>query len=385
MTTTVSSLEQLLWRGEGDALDFKVAPYRIVRATDDEKSEFAKDVLAMANAWRSEAAFILLGVDETVLPGPGRAIGAVDFPDDAILQELLRAKTNRVLEFSFEVVSFQGKRIGVLRVPCQKRPFFLKKDFGKLKAGVVYVRRGSSTDQADPDEVFRMGAESVEDVSPVFDVQFAGAGDQCPMGPRFLVESMELRTPSDAVLAPFRVTQRGPYDMDVSLNTDYHVELLRYAQVKGLMRPVRLMIANRSGRVARGVRMEFDVDSSRVMVATGLDPSRPSRDRYDSLLRSPIGVLRPQEPDIDVGRVGDRFRVVFYARTVQPKARVVSPRLFVGACNSGVEAILGRVYLDESEPQEVELTFELRAARRVTTLEDLVRAAEADPAVEDEE
>ena len=39
----------------------------------------------------------------------------------------------------------------------------MNKDFGKLKKQVVYVRQGSSTAQATPDEIARMGAASATD------------------------------------------------------------------------------------------------------------------------------------------------------------------------------------------------------------------------------
>lgn len=40
----------------------------------------------------------------------------------------------------------------------QQRPFYLTRDFGKLKKETVYLRRGSSTDFAKPDEIAQMGA-----------------------------------------------------------------------------------------------------------------------------------------------------------------------------------------------------------------------------------
>lgn len=56
--------KQLLAEGESSRLDYKSRQYRFVGASDDQKSELLKDVLAMANAWRDSDAYILLGVQE---------------------------------------------------------------------------------------------------------------------------------------------------------------------------------------------------------------------------------------------------------------------------------------------------------------------------------
>jgi len=53
-----------------------------------------------------------------------------------------------------------GREIGVIEIPLQERPLYLTKDYGRLQKGVVYIRRGSSTAEATPDEVAKMGAVS---------------------------------------------------------------------------------------------------------------------------------------------------------------------------------------------------------------------------------
>ena len=57
-------LEALLHEEESSSLDFKRQQYAFEGATDDEKSELLKDVLAFANAWRRNDAYILIGIDE---------------------------------------------------------------------------------------------------------------------------------------------------------------------------------------------------------------------------------------------------------------------------------------------------------------------------------
>lgn len=149
--------ERLLNEEESATLDFKRDQYPFAKATDDEKSELLKDILAFANAWRRADAFILIGVEE-VRGGRSTVVGITDHLADHSLQQFVVHQTNRPPQFSYEAFTFDGKQVGVIRVEDhQARPFYLKADYGKLKKNVVYIRRGSSTCEADLDEIARMG------------------------------------------------------------------------------------------------------------------------------------------------------------------------------------------------------------------------------------
>lgn len=152
-----TTVEALLWENESASLDFKEAQYPFAGATDDEKGEIIKDILAFANAFRREDAFILLGVRE-MHGGRAEVVGVEQHLPDASLQQLVNSKTNRPVEFSYHSLDLDGQQIGVIRVPQQRRPIFLTKPYGRLEASVVYLRRGSSTAKATPDEIAQMGA-----------------------------------------------------------------------------------------------------------------------------------------------------------------------------------------------------------------------------------
>jgi hypothetical protein len=149
-------IERLLYEEEGATLDFKREQYRFSRATDDDKSELLKDILAFANGWRREDAYILIGVEE-VRGGKGIPRGVTEHLNDSDLQQFVNSKTQRPVEFAYCAVLYEGKDLAVLQIPLQERPIYLKSNFGKLRANVVYIRRGSSTAEATPDEVARMG------------------------------------------------------------------------------------------------------------------------------------------------------------------------------------------------------------------------------------
>ncbi len=152
-------IEALLNEDESTSLDFKRDQYPFDSATDEQKAELLKDILAFANSWRRSDAFILIGVQE-VRGGRSQPLGVANHLDDASLQQFVNAKTNRKVDFRYEAVPVDGVTVGVVHVPLQDRPTYLTKDFGKLKANTVYIRRGSSTDHALPDEIARMGAQT---------------------------------------------------------------------------------------------------------------------------------------------------------------------------------------------------------------------------------
>lgn len=160
---TDSLLEELRYRGESSDLDYKSEQYLFVKASDEEKSELLKDILALANTYRDSSAYILIGFKENP-PHPAEVVGLSPESsiDDSRIQEFVNGKLETKLTFRYEERLFDNKFIAVISIPKQQRPFYLKKDFGKLKKEVVYVRRGSSTGIASPREIALMGAANKE-------------------------------------------------------------------------------------------------------------------------------------------------------------------------------------------------------------------------------
>ena len=165
-------LEVLLHEPEGTSLDFKSAQYPFEHATDEEKSELLKDILAFANSWRRTTAYILIGVDE-VKGGRSNVVGIGKHLDDAKLHQFVNGKTQRPVEFSYQVIPKEGTTIGTIEIPLQERPTYLKKRYGKLREHEVPIRDGSSTRPATPDEIAKMGAEGAIGGTPQLSLQWA--------------------------------------------------------------------------------------------------------------------------------------------------------------------------------------------------------------------
>ncbi len=159
MSLTPDLFEQLLHQEEGTGLDFKRDQYAFKGVPKDVQSELLKDILAFANTLRRSSAYILIGVEE-VKGGRSKVVGVQTHLDDADLQQFVNSKTQPPVDFTYFPFRTEGVEVGIIEIPVQKRPIYPKRTFGKVMENIVYIRRGSSTMIATPDEIIQMGIES---------------------------------------------------------------------------------------------------------------------------------------------------------------------------------------------------------------------------------
>ena len=133
---------QLLERQESDELDFKSQQYKF--GGDTKKSQFIKDIVAMANTPRNSSAYILIGVKEEA----GRATevcGIDEHKDEATLRSIIGNRVRPTPRFVYHQVLYQGKDLGLIEIPSSQdqviTPSF---DFGILREGAVYFRANSA-------------------------------------------------------------------------------------------------------------------------------------------------------------------------------------------------------------------------------------------------
>ena len=154
MTDDRNLVRELLSRMEGSTLDFKRDQYRL--GSNLQKASFVMDVVCMANTPRSESAYILIGVTERNAR-PGDLVGTVEHHDPAVLQNLVAGNTNPIVQFSYRVIDYSGLELGLFEIPVgQPVPIMATKEFGKLRPGVVYLRREAQNCQAGPHELRRI-------------------------------------------------------------------------------------------------------------------------------------------------------------------------------------------------------------------------------------
>lgn len=315
-------LEQLRYKGESTDLDFKQAQYPFSGATDHQKSELLKDILAMANAYRTGPGYILIGFkDQAPYPAEIVGIAASDHIDDAVLQQFVRSKVDPSLEFQYEERLFDGKHVAILTVPKQARPFAPNKDYGKIKKNAVYVRRGSSTAEASMSEISKMA------------VADAGSSKAARVDLRIDTEKNE-PLPSHLTMTFLEFDVLPDYDEESWLdmgngfgmrmpstrivNHDYYRDGAKYYATASRTVLVRLSLANLSDFALEEVKLELSCSA----------PQRQSIQisRSDEL---------PQEPTKDLmGRV---LRVQQFRERVSIDRRAKEPvcHVFLGTLRPG--------------------------------------------------
>lgn len=301
----------LLWQSESETLDFKRDQYLFDSATDDERSELLKDILAFANAWRTSTAHILIGVEE-VKGGRGAIVGAPHLLNRT-LQTFVQTKVNRPIKFSYEPVEFETKPIGIITIPVQDRPFFLSKPFGKLNAQTVYIRRGDTTSTANPDEVAQMGAKLAGGhTQPVLDFTFADLKKRSKLDCNSTFATVCLEVPENAQIPAYGQN----YGLMAKIgheNEDFYSDLAAYLRDSVHLQPLGVSVANVSTVTAQQVvvRLEFAEGDIEVMSA-GSRPAEAVKDRMlkmmrpDALLRSGVSVTQHEggtEVKIELGDI----------------------------------------------------------------------------------
>lgn len=302
-------LEQLRYKGEGSDLDYKAERYPFSGATDEQKSELLKDILALANAHRDGPAYILIGFKEAP-PNPAEVVGlpADGAIDDARLQQFINEKLETKLIFKYEERLFDGKHVAVISIPKQQRPFYLKKDYGRLTKETVYVRRGSSTGIATIREITTMGAANVSRSAAKVELLFHSDDNQ-PLPSRFDREFLNFY---DGI--PDYEEERGDvFQVTRIVNRDYWREGARYLSCFQRAVKVRIELHNGSEFSLSDAQLEVTCrvpagESVELLRASDM-PGKPSQD----------GLQIHSLPAV-MGRMNQRMRVD--DRGVEPIANI---------------------------------------------------------------
>ena len=379
--------ERLLQEEESATLDFKRDQYRFAKASELEKSELLKDLLGFANAWRRSDAYILVGVED-VRGGRARVVGiqATEHLDDHSLQQFVNNLTNQPVRFHYEAFGFEGTQVGIFRIDsAHQRPVYLKKPYGALKPGEVYVRRGSSTDPtkpASPDEIAQMGSAPGPENAELT-VEFSDTKRERPLG-QSVAWDCELcaMPPADTIpdLAPPRRDVWGIDLSDISLtnrlNRDYFRELAEFEFAKRLFHPVRLVVANTGKVAANDVRVELAVPASvgALLLDQGDLPSAPQRRGLD-LSPAVIGGMRSgfKEPGaVQIDKNEERLRVEMDCGDLQPGRRVWSDVFYVGKSTTGEIPAHGQIFAGNlPRPVDFSLTMTVHVTETQMSLEEL--------------
>ncbi len=370
-----SLVETLLNMSESSVLDFKRDQYPLAGASDEEKSELVKDVLAFANAWKTDDAHVVIGANEN--PG-GRAhvFGVGEHLNDADLQQLVNSKTNVPVSFEYLSIAVDGLPVGVIRIrEAQERPVFLRRPFGRLRANVVYVRRGSSTAEADPTEIARMGAASASTATniPQLSLDLGDPEGRTILGTQATVRSMVLEerpapppVPDyvrNALGASLAVVEQVRAAMaptsELSMNRVDPRKVAAHKKELGLLVRLGFCVRNIGQVLVADAHVLVEVpkhDELRVLDELP-DPPRDPLDISGAV--SFTSHLRP--PSTSVDDCGDHWEIDARLGKIQPGATVWSLPFWLGSPVALDLALVARVFGDNiPTPIDVPLTVAIR-------------------------
>lgn len=325
--------ESLLYQAESETLDFKVDQYPFEAATDVQKAEFLKDILAFANAWRRSDAYILIGVEEvrgsrSIVRGLSKQLL------NRNLQQFVYSKTNKAVSFSYEELQVEGLPVAAITIPLQERPVYLTKDFGKLRANAVYIRRGDSTGEAPPDELVKMVQVGIADDSqPSLNLEFADLPNRKTIGTIAQLAAVEFKMPDSDSIPDYGRVGNGSYLLPAAVsgnNTDYLREVAEYLSTYGRFQPIGFAVHNASTAAANNVVLRMRVSSEFVQVRSRDDmPEEPSR-TWLARFRPTAPFL--QKSPVAVSLHSDFYEVRIDIGTIQPGITEFSPEsIFLGA------------------------------------------------------
>lgn len=374
-----SLIDSLLYGEEGVDLDFKRDQYNFTKASVDNKSELLKDILAFANAWRRSDAFILIGVKE-IQGGRSEIHGINERLDDSKIQQFVNSKTQKPIAFSYRNIAFEGESIGLIHIPLQKRPFYLKKDFGPLKKETVYIRRGSSTDIAKIDEIAKMGSSSIylEESHPKLELFYADYENRNLIIKDFSIESLVLHTPPRKEIPDYEPSSSNIWELNLyQSNRDYFRQLTYYTTIFALLTPVNFAIQNHGSVVANDVRVEIKIsDPQNIFKAMDEYQMPDIPERSYSIHDRVAHQIQNQRAayELTVEHVSDYWLINASAKKVQPKSTAwIGGRLFLGVIESADLKLETNIYADNlPEPIKKEFLITAKSEHRSVSLDDII-------------
>jgi len=110
---------------------------------DTKKAELIKDVSAIANGTTKDNGYIFYGVNPN-LKNP--IVGIRNNLDDAQFQQIVNTKINPEIDFTYYEVKSDGATLGIISIPpTTRKPHIISRDYGRIREGQIFIRRGSST------------------------------------------------------------------------------------------------------------------------------------------------------------------------------------------------------------------------------------------------
>ena len=367
-------IQELLYRGEGPTLDYKVKQYPFSGAEDGQKAELLKDILAFANAWRTDTAYILIGVKNDT----GELVDLDVDIDDSRLQEFINSKTNHPVNLSYRSLDYAGTKLGLYTIPVQDRPVYVRKQFGRVLPNVVYVRRGSATAIADPSEIAKMGVAAVTQTamhSPKLTVKIV-----CPdsfASDKLLVDYVQWTLIKDSKYTDYSFADEPGtmHRMMLSMvNKDFYREFASYLQETHGKIPFSLEVSNSGDNFADDVKIFLSVPFSPLLTFKESYRLLPKPQKIRTILgvQAAIHSLNQSSQSYSIRRTNEEFIIKYDLGKIQVGETLRTPLIYMINPPSALEAIKGKVLSDQLRcPMEFIIPTEINSTEEILTMDKL--------------
>lgn len=294
------------------------------------------------------------------------------------MQEFINYKTQRPIDFSYKTVQYEEVQIGVIHIPVQRRPFYLQKDFARLKKNEVHIRRGSSTAIASPDEISTMGGEikSTYRSFPSLEAFLVSGKHDDIVEKRIARKLINAKIPDDEQFPDYSIKRiDGSVNLSVG-NWDYYREKARYFQAYSRVRAFKLGIRNLGEVPARDVKIVFDIaNEDKMSIVCKRDdlPDKPLKSKnFDGLPFKHNAINKT--PYVAVKTTLQGWRVTCHLGKIQPKDMVVTNDYFcLGAVISKSIMINAQIFSDDlPEPKQEMFMIDFEVEERIYSVDDFL-------------
>jgi len=384
----------LLNMSESDSLDFKSGQYKFWNpVTDDEKSELLKDIIAFANSFKTSDAFVVVGVSEKN-QRKDQVLGVTTHLKDNEVQQFVNSKTNRRVTFLVHSTTAEGQPIDVIQIAQkQERPICLTKNFGKVKANQVWIRVGSSSAIATPDQIAAMvkADQSASLGEARIALEWAEAKERNRLGAEITLTGTRLIEPPPPPPKPapqppsaldkkllglsaidrlMLLQPRVVHPISISVNDGPSAEEVeKYVKTRALSSPIRVWLKNLGAKNASNVNVKIVIAKRDgvVLYDAWSFPKRP-RSRLMPAFRIPTAI----NVDSDVRESASAWTVEVSAKTIQPQDEFwSSDDIYIAAASNQTIDATASIFADDlAKPIEVPLRIHVKVVERQIAPED---------------
>ncbi len=191
-------IEMIEFDNENTYLDFKRDDY-----TNKDKVNLLKDIMSMANASFNRNSYIIIGIKAK--PGERNEIIGVDnIRDQAEFENLIQENIEPEVKLKYYGFMCKDKQLGVIEIQDNLNPpYMMRKDFGLLRIGEMWIRKGSRQSRVTREDLDRLILQREKHILPS-NISF-GFGENFARCMRYSVSRISLeKAPSSLRMTEYK-------------------------------------------------------------------------------------------------------------------------------------------------------------------------------------